>query len=90
MGVNGHSPACSQPFALEEERMPKSCNERERLLAAYWKASVETANAGDVLPLSSASPELIAALNKAEVAQQACEAARRAYQHHCTEHGCVT
>jgi len=68
--------------------MPKPCSERDRLREAYYQATLEASNLSGVLGSIPLGPEFSAALDKAEAAQLACAAARRAYETHCEEHGC--
>lgn len=68
--------------------MPKPCNERDRLKEAYHQAALEASTVSGVLQSASFGPEFSAALDKAEVARVAWDAARRAYFDHCEQHGC--
>ena len=68
--------------------MPKPCSERDRLTEAYRRATLEASALNDVLRSASFGAEFSAALDKAEAAQLAWDAARRAYLDHCEQHGC--
>lgn len=68
--------------------MPKPCSERDRLKEAYYQATLEASTLSGALHSVPLGPEFSAALDNAEAAQLACNAARRAYQQHCEEHGC--
>jgi hypothetical protein len=68
--------------------MPTPCSERDRLKEAYYQATLEASRLSGVLESIPVGPEFSAALDKAEAAQLACNAARRAYEEHCEAHGC--
>ena len=68
--------------------MPKPCSERDRLREAYYQATLEASTLSGALVSIPLGPEFSAALDKAEAAQLACNAARRAYTEHCEGHGC--
>ena len=68
--------------------MPKPCSERDRLKEAYNQATLEASTVSGILQSAPFGPEFSAALDKAEAAQLAWDAARRAYFDHCDEHGC--
>ena len=75
------------PWAPARRAMPKPC-QRDRLREAYYQATLEASALTGVLQSASFGPEFSAALDKAEIARSAWDAARRAYLEHCEEHGC--
>jgi hypothetical protein len=70
--------------------MLQPCSERDRLRQAYYQTTLEVSASCGVLPSIPFGPEFTAALRKAAAAQRACDAARLAYEEHCSEHGCAT
>jgi hypothetical protein len=70
--------------------MAKPCIERDRLRQAYYQATLEASASCGTIPSTPFGPEFTVALKKADAAQRACDAARLAYEDHCSEHGCAT
>jgi hypothetical protein len=68
--------------------MPRSCSERDRLRKAYYQATLEASASSGALQSIPFGLEFQSALDKAEAARLACDAARRALERHCEEHGC--
>jgi len=68
--------------------MPKPCSERDRLKEAYYQATLEASALSGAFQSVPPGPEFVAALDHAEAAHLAYNAARLAYEEHCADHGC--
>ena len=56
---------------------------------AYYQATLEASALSGALRSVTLGPEFVAALDNAEAAHLVCNAAQRAYDEHCTKHGCA-
>ena len=69
--------------------MKRPCKQRDLLKDAYYQATIEASASSGGLKAVPFGPAFKKALDRAEAAVLACNAARRAFDEHCKEHNCA-